>query len=78
MIRLVRILGFLLIAVGAIILLSYLIEPLRAIWPWFRSLDWPIQVGLGLAAVGLLVLLASVIWERWEDYEKERKIKDRL
>ena len=76
MIRLIRIVGFLLIAAGGILVLAWMIKPLRAIWPWFRKLPWPIQVGTGAAAAGLLILLGSVIWERLEDHEKDRKLRD--
>ena len=43
-----------------------------------RSLAWPIQLGLGAAALGFLVILGSMIWERMEDREKERAFKDDL
>ena len=78
MIRLVRILGILLIVVGALILLAYLIEPLRMLWPLLLSLAWPIRVGLAAAAVGLLVLFGSVLWERMEEHQHEREIDDGL
>ena len=48
MIRLVRITGFLLIAAGIVVWLTWAIEPLRAIWPWLRQLPLPIQIGFGL------------------------------
>ena len=76
MTRLIRIVGFLLIGAGALVLASYLIEPLREIWPWWRQLPLPIQIGLAVAAFGFLLLLGSVLWERLEDRESERGLLD--
>ncbi len=76
MIRLIRIVGFLLIATGAVCLLTWLIKPLRFLWPWLRTLPWPIQLGLGVAALGLLLLMGSLIWERLEEREKDRSLLD--
>jgi membrane protein implicated in regulation of membrane protease activity len=75
-IRLLRITGFLLIVAGAVVLLTWLIEPLAAVWPWLVSLPWPIQLGLGAAAAGLLLILATLIWERLEERESDRGLRD--
>ena len=76
MIRLIRILGFLLMAAGAVVLLTWLIVPLRFVWPWLRELPWPVQFGLGASAVGLLLLMGSLIWERLEEREKDSRLRD--
>ena len=76
MIRLVRIVGYLTIAAGAIVLLVWLIEPLRFVWPFLRALPWPVQFGLGAAAVGVLLILGSMIWERVERREEDRRLLD--
>ncbi len=80
MIRLIRILGVVLMVAGAIAILTWLIEPLREIWPvavdWFRGLPMAIQVGLVLAAIGFTLLLGSVIWERLEDRKSESDLLD--
>ena len=76
MIRLVRILGILMVAAGAVVLLTWFIEPLRELWPWLRQLPMPIQIGLALAGLGLLTLLGSLIWERWEERENDRSLLD--
>ena len=76
MIRLIRIMGVLMMALGVIILLAWFIKPLRAIWPWLLKLSWPLQVGLAAAAVGFLLLLGSLIWERLEEREKDRSLLD--
>ncbi len=76
MIRLVRICGFLMIALGALILLSYLIAPLRAIWPWILKLPLPIQIGLVVGFGGLILTLGSLLWERIEDQDSDRELRD--
>ena len=80
MIRLIRIFGILLIIAGAMVILTWLIEPLREAWPlffdWFRSLPGAIQFGLVVAAIGFLILFSSIIWERVEDRKKEGNLLD--
>lgn len=78
MIRLIRIVGSLFIVSGAALLLAWLIVPLRFLWPWLRSLPWPVQAGLAAAAVGLLLLMGSLIWERLEEREHDRHLRDDL
>jgi hypothetical protein len=78
MTRLVRLTGFLLIAAGAVVALTWFIEPLRAIWPWLRKLPLAIQIGLGAAAFGFVLVLASMLWERFEDREQDQRLKDEL
>jgi drug/metabolite transporter superfamily protein YnfA len=74
MIRLVRITGFLLIAAGTIVVLTWFIEPLRQIWPWLLELPLPIRIGVVMAAFGILLLVGSLLWERWEDRENDRSL----
>lgn len=74
MVRLIRITGYLLIVAGVIATLSWLIKPLRQVWPAFRSLPIAIQMGLGAAAVGLVLLFASLIWERMEEREADQDL----
>lgn len=76
MIRLVRITGFLLILAGTIISLTYFIEPLREVWPWLLELPLPIRIGLMLAGIGLLILMGSLIWERWEERELDESLRE--
>ena len=75
MIQFIRIFGGLLIVIGAIVILTWLIKPLREAWPFlidaFRSLPAAIQIGLIVAAIGFLMLLSSIIWERLEDKKRE-------
>ena len=76
MTRLLRITGFLLIGGGALVLLVWAIRPLRAIWPWLIDLPPAIQIGMGAAALGLIVLMASLIAERIGEREADRKLRD--
>jgi len=76
MIRLVRITGFLMVVAGALVILTWLIEPLRKIWPYLRSLPWPVQLGLSMAAIGLVVVLGTLIWERMEERESDKELID--
>ena len=76
MIRLLRITGFLLIVAGAIVVLTWFIEPLRGIWPWLRELPLPIQIGFIMAGIGLIILFASLLWERWGEREYDKTLVD--
>lgn len=76
MMRLIRLFGFFMMATGAVIVLTYVIRPLRALWPWLRSLPLPFQIGLGAAVVGFLLLMATLIWERLEEREADRELRD--
>ena len=55
---------------------TWIIEPLRFVWPLLRDLPWPIQLGLGAAAIGFLLLVGSLIWERLEERGEDAKLRD--
>ena len=74
--RLIRIVGFLLLGAGAVVLLTWSIRPLRSIWPWIRGLPPAIQIGISVAAVGLILLMGSLLWERIEERDKDRELLD--
>ena len=80
MIQFIRILGVLLMAIGALVIVAWLIKPLRqampVIYDGFRSLPGAIQFGLVIAAVGFLLLISSLIWERLEDRKQEGQLLD--
>ena len=76
MTRLLRITGFLLIGSGVLVLLVWAIRPLRHIWPWLLELPAAIQIGIGAAALGLIVLMGSLIAERIGEREADRKLRD--
>lgn len=74
MTRVLRITGFLLIGAGAVVLLFWAIRPLRAIWPAIMALPLPVQIGIGAAALGVIVLMGSLIAERIGEREADRKL----
>jgi hypothetical protein len=76
MIRLIRIVGLLLMGAGTLLILVWFIKPLRFLWPWFRELPWPIQAGVAIGAIGLLLLSGSIMWERLEDAEHDRSLRN--
>jgi len=76
MIRLIRILGFIMMAIGTLVLLSYAIAPLRALWPWLLKLPLPIRIGISVGTAGLALLMSSLIWERLEERESDRELQD--
>ena len=71
-----RILGFSLMVLGAVLILVWFIEPLRAVWPWLLTLPLPIRIGVVLAAIGLTVLMVSLVHERIRDREKDKSLLD--
>ncbi len=64
MTRVLRITGFLMIIAGGLLAASWFIDPLRRMWPLLLTLPLPIRIGLVVAAIGLLVVLATVIHDR--------------
>jgi len=73
---LLRITGFLLILAGAVIVLTWFIEPLRKIWPYLLQMPLPLRIGFSVAGVGLIVIMATLIWERWNEREDDRDLLD--
>ncbi|MEN1728642.1 MAG: hypothetical protein AAGJ52_09385 [Pseudomonadota bacterium] len=61
MTSLLRWVGTLLIVAGTLLAASWFIEPLRELWPLIFDLPMPIRIGLVIAGVGLLVVMATVI-----------------
>ncbi|MDX1568842.1 MAG: hypothetical protein R3200_00030 [Xanthomonadales bacterium] len=76
MIRLLRIIGFLFIGLGALILLSWAFEPARQLWPLVLALPLPVKLGLVIAVIGFMVLMGSLIWERTESSRTEGNLLD--
>ena len=74
--RLFRTAGFGLIILGALLVLAWAIEPLRMIWPWLRALPLPIRVGVIAAALGLALLMGSLITERIGERGKDKELLD--
>lgn len=59
---------------GALVLASWLITPLRMFWPLLLTLPLPVQLGLAIAALGLLLLVASLIAERLGERRKDAEL----
>lgn len=78
MIQLFRIVGFLLILAGGLIVVTWMIEPLRALWPLLLSLPTPVLIGIAVGFAGLLLLLASIIWERVRDQPADKQLREDL
>jgi len=60
----IRIVGFLMIVLGALLAASWLIDPLRHLWPMLLALPLAMRIGLAISGIGLLVVLATVIHDR--------------
>jgi len=76
--RLLRQVGFGLIVLGVVLTLVWIIEPLRLLWPLIQGLPLLIRIGVVVAAVGLAILLGSLISERIRDRESDRSLRDDL
>ncbi len=76
MTQLTRIIGLLMMISGGMIILTWLIEPLRQYWPMLLALPLPVKMGLGVAGAGIILLLASLLWERWQERDQEQSLLD--
>jgi len=74
--RLLRNLGFGLMVGGAGMILIWAIKPLRIIWPWLLQLPLILRIGVVAGALGLAVLLGSVLAERLRDREGDVDLRD--
>ncbi len=71
-----RIAGFGLIALGTVLVLVWLIDPLRVVWPWLMTLALPFRIGVLAAALGLVVLMISLILERIRERGADKELLD--
>lgn len=76
MTKLARLIGFLLLWSGALLLLFWFVKPLRAIGALFLQLPILLQIGLAAVAVGFIVLLGTVIWERIRSRKTDKELQD--
>ncbi len=76
MTRPLRIFAYTLLATAVVIFVSYLIPPFRAIWPFFRSLPDALQLGVGAAFFGFILLIVSLLIERLEDRDYDESLRD--
>jgi hypothetical protein len=72
----VRLFAFALLGTAAIIFITYMIPPLRAIWPYFKTLPGAIQFGLGAAFFGIVLLIISLLMERVAEREYNESLRD--
>ena len=72
----VRLFAFALLATAAVIFITYMSPPLRAIWPFFRTLPGAIQIGVGAAFVGFVLLIVSLIMERIGEKGYNKSLRD--
>jgi hypothetical protein len=71
MARHLRIVGITMMGLGALLFATYIIEPLNLVWGWFREMPVPLQIGVAVAAVGLTILMISLVVEKRRDSRNE-------
>lgn len=76
--KLARLFGFLFLWIGTLLLLFWFIKPLwvRAIGQLFLQLPLLLQIGLVITAIGFILLLGTVIWERIESRKTDKELQD--
>ena len=74
--RLLRRVGLGLIVLGTVLVLVWVIEPLRMLWPLIQGLPLLIRIGVLAAAIGLTVLLGSLVSERIREREDDKRLRD--
>ena len=75
MVRLLRIVGVAFIGVGLLLLVTYLVSPLQILWWWFRRMPVPLQIGFGVAGIGLVILLTTMLFDRAANREYDKDLK---
>ena len=68
--------GFDLVVLGMLIFLSWFIDPVWQVLQMCNQLPVPLQIGSAVAAVGLTVLILSLVAERWADREADAAIRE--
>lgn len=76
MTSLLRNAGVGLILLGVVLVIIWVVEPLRAIWPWLMTLSPVVRVGVMVSALGLAIIMASLITERIREREADKKLLD--
>ena len=74
--RVMRIVAVAFMLLGVLLLVTYVVSPLRVLWSWwYGSLPLPLQIGSAVAAVGLVILLTTMFVDRMMNrgYDKELK-----
>jgi hypothetical protein len=68
--------GVVMIALGVFLALTYLVAPVQFLFTYLRLLPVPLQIGFGVAGLGLFLLLVSLLSDRWNDREEDASLKD--
>lgn len=66
-----RLVGIVMIGVGALVIATYVIRPLRVVWEAYCAMPLPVQIGVAAAALGLVVLMVSLVAEKRRDDRSE-------
>jgi hypothetical protein len=61
--------------IGLLLVVTYVVEPLRLLWLWFQHMALPLQIGLGVAGIGLAILMTSLVFERATSRSYDDKLK---
>ena len=72
----IRVLAYALLGTAAVIFVSYVIPPLRANWPFFKTLPGAMQIGIGAGFFGLALLIVSLVVERIEEGDYNKSLRD--
>ena len=73
---LMRKLGVGLMILGAALVAVWAIRPIELVWPWIRGLPLPLRLGVVAAAVGIAVLLGSLIYERFKERDGDKDLRE--
>lgn len=76
MVRIIRILGVASILLGIVLIVSYSISPLRLAWTWFRHMAFPLQIGFSVAGIGLAILFATMLLERFTNRSYDKTLRE--
>ncbi len=68
--------GFAMMVLGFLITLSWFIDPVWELLKHYQLLPFPLQIGFAIAAVGLTVLMISLIAERWSDRDADAALRE--
>ena len=71
-----RTIGSVMVGIGILIILAWMIDPLRALLEWFWVLPVQLQIGGVVAGIGLVVLFISLLGERWASREEDAALKE--
>ena len=74
MMELMRRFGIGLMVLGVVLVAAWAFEPIAMLWPWVRGLPLPIRVGVIVAAIGIALLIGSLIQERLRDRERDKSL----